>query len=189
MHPARFRLFSAIAIFAFASLSFAQAKRPANAATPDEAAVHDYTLSMEKVNSYAAVGKKLQEAAGGDPVMAAEMKKVEDTDVSNIEKAALIEKSPHTAAFLKANGMTARDFVLIPMTVLTAGIAVSAQDAKGKPPAFVNPANIQFVRDHRSELEKLQLFGASDSNEQETNDKDNDRDTDKDKGDKEKDDN
>ena len=57
---------------------------------------------------------------------------------------------------------------------------MSAQDAKGKPPAFVNPANIQFVREHRSELEKLQLFGASESNEQDTNDKNKDKDSDKD---------
>jgi hypothetical protein len=148
------------------------AKHSTNAPNPDEAAIHDYILSMEKVSNYATVGKKLQSAASADPVMAAEMKKVEDTDVSNVEKAALIEKSPHTAAFLKANGMTARDFVMIPMTVITAGIGLSAQDAKGKSPAFVNPANIQFVRDHKSELEKLQLFGASNTKEQDTNDKD-----------------
>jgi hypothetical protein len=189
MRPASFRSVGAIAVLAFAFQSFTpnttyaqSAKHSASASNPDEAAIHDYILSMEKVNTYAAVGKKLQSAASADPAMAAEMKKVEDADVPNVEKASLIEKSLHTAAFLKANGMTARDFVLIPMTVITAGIALSAQDAKGKPPAFVNPANIQFVRDHKSELEKLQLFGASDTKEDDTNDKhkDNDKDSDKD---------
>lgn len=179
MRAARFRWSSVMGILTCAVLFFPQsamqaqtAKHSANPPNPDEAAIHDYILTMDKVRNYAAVGKKLQVAASADPVMAAEMKKVEDTDVPNVEKAALIEKSPHTAAFLKANGMIARDFVLIPMTVITAGIALSGQDGKGKPPAFVNPANIQFVREHRGELEKLDLFGSSDTKEQDTNDKD-----------------
>jgi len=92
-----------------------------------------------------------------------------------VERAALIEKSPHTAAFLKTNGMSAREFVLIPMTAVTAAIAAAAQDAKGKPPAFVNPANIQFVRDHRAELKKLENDKApnpKDSDERDSEEKD-----------------
>ena len=111
--------------------------------------------------------------------MMAEMKKVEDTDVYLMEKAALMEKSPHIAAFLKANGITAREFVLIPMTVATAGMANAAQDLKGKPPAFVNPANMQFARDHKADLEKLELSGSSDSTDGDSDGKDsNDKDKD-----------
>jgi hypothetical protein len=150
------------------------AKHAAKGADPDESAIHDFILTMDKVNQYAAVSKKLQASAAGDPVMAAEMKKVEETDIPNVEKAALIEKSPHTAVFLKANGVTAREFILIPMTVVTAGIAVAALDAKGKPPAFVNPVNIQFVRDHRAELEKLEVSGSSNSRDGDPDGKDSD---------------
>lgn len=158
-----------------ASFCLAQsAKHAAQAADPDESAIHDFILTMDKVNQYAAVSKKLQASAAGDPVMAAEMKKVEETDIPNVEKAALIEKSPHTAVFLKANGVTAREFILIPMTVVTAGIAVAALDAKGKPPAFVNPVNIQFVRDHRAELEKLEVSGSSNSRDGDSDGKDSD---------------
>jgi hypothetical protein len=148
------------------------AKHAAKGADPDESAIHDFILTMDKVNQYAAVSKTLQASAAGDPVMAAEMKKVEETDVPNVERAALIEKSPHTAASLKANGITAREFVLIPMTVVTAAIAVAALDAKGKPPAFVNPVNIQFVRNHRAELEKLELSGSSNSRDENSDVKD-----------------
>jgi hypothetical protein len=155
-------------VVSIASFSRVQAaKHAAQGPNPDEAAIHDYILTIDKVNSYAVLSKKLQAAAGSDPAMAAEMKKVEETDVYMVERAALIEKSPHTAAFLKANGMSAREFVLIPMTAVTAAIAASAQDAKSKPPAFVNPANIQFVRDHRAELKKLE-------NDKHSNDKDSD---------------
>jgi hypothetical protein len=165
-----------VLVVLIASFSQAQAaKHAAQGPNPDESAIHDYILTIDKVNSYAVLSKKLQAAAGSDPVMAAEMKKVEEADVYMVERAALIEKSPHAAAFLKTNGMSAREFVLIPMTAVTAAIAASAQDAKGKPPAFVNPANIQFVRDHRAELKKLENDKASnpkDSDERDSEEKD-----------------
>jgi len=61
------------------------------------------------------------------------------------------------------------------MTVLTAALATAAQDLKAQPPDFVNPANIQFVRDHKVELEKYNLLGGE--KEPEGNqDKDKDQD-------------
>jgi hypothetical protein len=61
------------------------------------------------------------------------------------------------------------------MTGVTAGIASAAQEATHKPPAFVNPVNIQFVRDHRAELKKLERSrsGDQDSNEKDSDAKDN----------------
>ena len=91
--------------------------------------------------------------------MVAEMKKISESDVANIKKAEMVDKSPHLAAFLKANGMTGRDFVFTPMVTLTAAMATAAQDLKAEPPQFVNPLNIQFVRDHKAELEKYNLMG------------------------------
>jgi hypothetical protein len=171
--------FSALLVISSVSLSNAQGtKHPPEGFNPDELAIHDYVLSMEKVNQYSDVSRKLETAAAKDPVMAAEMKKVENTNVYNVEKAALIEKSPRTAAFLKASGITAREFVLIPMTGVTAGIASAAQDAKRKPPAFVNPVNIQFVRDHRAELKKLEHSRSGDSDDRDSKEDSNEKDSD-----------
>lgn len=180
MNRAVLCLFSLLIVVSAACPSPAQStKAVAKGPNPDEPAIHDFILTMDKVNKYAALSKKMQAAAGSDPVMMAEMKKVEDTDVYLMEKAALMEKSPHIAAFLKANGITAREFVLIPMTVATAGMANAAQDLKGKPPAFVNPANMQFARDHKADLEKLELSGSSDSTDGDSDGKDsNDKDKD-----------
>ncbi len=157
------------------AVSLGQGPQPASKGTSrDEAAIHDYILTMDKVNKYAAVSKKMQAAAGGDSAMAAEMKKIEDTDVDVMEKADLMEKAPHTAAFLKANSVTAREFVLVPMTAVTAGMANAAQDLKGKAPAFVNPVNMQFVRDHKAELEKLDIGGSGDSKDRDSDNKNSD---------------
>ena len=143
-------------LFVFASAN-GQDSKGSNA---DEPAIHDYILTMEKVQKYADVAQKGEAAAQSDSGLAAEMKKVQDADVANLEKAAMMEKSPKIAAFLKSNNYAARDFVLTPMTVMTAAMAVAAEDQKGKAPAFVNPANIKFVRDHKAELEKMNLMGA-----------------------------
>lgn len=145
----------------WSAAGLAQTKKHVDEANPDESVIHDYVLTLEKVRKYADVAKKLEAAAKADPVMAAEMEKVTDTDAYNVEKAALVEKSPHLAAFLKSNGTTARDFIFTPTTAFTAALAIAAEDAKGKPPAFVNPANIKFVRDHKAELEKLNLTGGA----------------------------
>ena len=145
---------------ALSPAALAQSKHAAKEeADPDEPVIHDHLLTMDKVHKYAEVAKKIEAASKADPALAAEMQKVTDTDVYNVQKAALAEKSPHLAAFLKSNGITARDFIFTPMVTFTAALAIAAEDAKGKPPAFVNPANIKFVREHKGELEKLNLFG------------------------------
>lgn len=142
------------------SLGLAQAKHAKDAPNPDEPIIHDYVLTMDKVYKYADVSKKGEAAAKSDPALAAEMKRIGDMNGYNVEKADMMEKSPHIAAFLKSNGMTARDFVFIPMTAFTAALGIAAEDAKKQPPAFINAANINFVRDHKDELEKLSLFAS-----------------------------
>jgi hypothetical protein len=145
---------------------FAQTKKD-DGPNPDEPAIHDYVLTMPKIQKYSETVKKLNDAGKTDPVMVAEMKKISDFDGYNVQKAAMIDKSPHLSAFLKANGLTGRDFVMTPMVGLTAALAVAAQDLKADPPAFVNPANIQFVREHKAELEKYNLMGGEKESEKE----------------------
>ena len=140
------------------AVALAQAKHAKDEPNPDEPIIHSYILTMEKAHKYADVSKKGEAAAKSDPALAAEMKKVEDLDAYNVQKADMMEKSPHIAAFLKSNGITARDFVFIPMTAFTAALAIAVEDARKQPPSFVNPANIKFVRDHQDELDKLNLF-------------------------------
>jgi hypothetical protein len=166
------KTFRSTAIIALVSASlsaqlFAQAGKKDDGSNPDEPAIHDYLLTMPKIQKYSDVVKKLNDTGKSDPVMAAEMKKISDSDVYNVQKAAMIDKSPHLAAFLKANGLTGRDFILTPMVALTAALATAAQDMKAQAPDFVNPANIQFVRDHKAELEKYNLMGGEKESEKE----------------------
>jgi hypothetical protein len=60
-------------------------------------------------------------------------------------------------AWIKQHGMATHDFLFIPMGLITAGFAQAAVEQGGKPPAFVNPVNLQFVKEHKAELEKMNL--------------------------------
>src|SRR5579863_9275830 len=74
--------------------------------TGDEQAIHDYILTMDKVSKYFEVAPKLMEATKTDPALAAEVNKIGDANVPNLEKVLMAQQSPHIAAFLKNNGMT-----------------------------------------------------------------------------------
>ncbi|HEX9366854.1 MAG TPA: hypothetical protein VF921_09510 [Vicinamibacterales bacterium] len=131
----------------------AQAK-PTGGLDPDETAMRDYVLTVDKAQRYMDVARKMEGAGQQDPALAAEMKRVQDTDVYNVEKAGLVEKSPHLAAFFKTVNFSPRDFVLVPLAIGTAAAAASMPDNGGPAFAYVNRANIQFVKDHKDDLKK-----------------------------------
>jgi len=135
-------MLAATALIVLSCLAVAQARHAKDEPSPDEPIIHDYILTMDKVHRYAEVSRKGAEAAKSDPALAAEMKKVGDMDGYNVQKADMMEKSPHIAAFLKSNGMTARDFVFIPMTAFTAVMAIAVEDAKSsRRPSSTRPTS------------------------------------------------
>src|SRR6202165_3453949 len=114
-------------LLTLSSLTLAQgAGHPDKGPNPDEPAIHDYVLTLDKIKKYADVAKRLEAAAKSDTAIAAEMKKIEDADVYNVDKVAMMEKSPRVAAALKSNDIAARDFVLTPMTAFTGAIGTAA---------------------------------------------------------------
>lgn len=131
----------------------AQAK-PMGGLDPDETAMRDYVLTVDKAQRYMDITRKMEAAGQQDPALAAEMQKVQDTNVYNVEKATLVEKSPHLAAFFKSANFPPRDFVLVPLAIGTAAVAASMPDNGGPALAYVNRANIQFVKDHKDDLKK-----------------------------------
>jgi len=148
---------SLAALLGFAVSAQAQA-RTKNAAgfDPDEQAMHDYVLTVDGCQRY---GQAMQKVQGmqQDPAVAAEMRKVQDANVYNVEKAAMIEKSPKLAAAFKTLGISPRDFVLIPLTVMSAGVAAQYPDRAAKTMPYVTSQQVQFVKDHKDDLERWGL--------------------------------
>ena len=150
---------STLAIVALASVAFAGTQQQANGTKVlegDQAAIHDYVLTMPNVIKYMDVANKLVAATKTDPALADEVKKIADAKVPNLEKVLLAEQSPHVSAFLKANGMSERDFVMVPLTLFSAQAAAQNQMNRMAVPDFINPVNLKFVREHKAEIEKYQ---------------------------------
>lgn len=137
---------------------WAQNKSESAGEKADEAAIHDYVLTMPKLQTYAAASHEFANAKK-DPELAEEAKKLELDDKSSmLEKAAVIEaKCPHVSAWIKQHGMTVQEFVLIPITLITASLGEASIERGGKAADFVNPANVQFVKAHKDEIEKLDI--------------------------------
>jgi hypothetical protein len=176
-----FRLLSVAGMMLFASLTASPqsstapspkaeqspSQSAADAPDPDEQAIHNYLLTLDKVQKYAETSKKLRDATTKDAALSAEVKKITDADVSDRQRIGMVASSPKLYAFLKGSGINARDFVLLPMTVMTAGFALSMQEQGGQVAPFVNLANIIFVKDHKKDLEDagfMQKEDTSDSN-------------------------
>jgi hypothetical protein len=157
-------VFACMLLLACSAVAQKKSSRATSGPNPDEPVIHNYILTMDKVNKYAEVMGKAQSASAQDPAIQSEMQKVSDTDVYDVDKVKLIENSPHLSQFLRQNGESAQDVVFLPMTLMTAGLAIAAQQQGGTPPDFVNPANVQFVKQHQAELEKLNLMGGGSDN-------------------------
>jgi hypothetical protein len=148
--------------FTLTGAAFAQKQADSPAEKADEAAIHDYILTMPKIETYAAASKDMA-AVQKDPAIASEANRLEaDEKSSMLEKVRMIETTcPHMNAWIKAHGMNAREFMLIPMTLMTTGLAAYAKDQGGKDVAFVNPVNIAFYRQHKADIEKLNIQAPS----------------------------
>lgn len=124
--------------------------------TPDEQAIHQYVLTVDKAEKYAAFMKKIQ-TASADPGVAAEMQKIRDVNAYNVEKADMMAKSPKLSALFSGSGITPRDFVLLPLTIMSAAVVAQYPQQGSTKMSYVTPQQVQFYKDHKADLEKWGL--------------------------------
>jgi len=131
------------------------AEEPLN---PDELEINHYVLKIERVREYRQVFDKFSAATESDPTIRAERQEVSKKDAYAVEKARMIDaECPRMRELITQNGFTAREFIFLPLTLLTAEAAADAEDEGLEPGDFINPVNITFVREHVAELKELQL--------------------------------
>jgi hypothetical protein len=113
-----------------------------------------YTLDMDKMRRYAAAAKLLDEESKKNPSV------VIDVNIGNepiSESIATVERNDFVTDVLKRAGTTPREFVTTMAAYLEAATASAALDAdtKARIPAGQNAENVEFVRAHRAEIDKL----------------------------------
>lgn len=136
--------------------STAAAQAPATAATPaDDESV---ALDMDKVKAYMQAQMNLAHAAEANPKMGDPAQNMSEENVT--QYAARLDADPTMHAAIASAGLSTRDFARIGDTLLGAMMTEGALEGGQlkKIPDGIDPASVEFVKQHKAEINKL--FGA-----------------------------
>lgn len=120
-----------------------------------------YELTMSDFRKYAAATASLAKHVKTQDEYADEELVDDVADAESLDDmAARIGRTPETRKAIESSGLTVRQYMVISMALLQATFAQYAVDqgadpAKVAKDAGVNPANLEFVKEHRAEIEKL----------------------------------
>lgn len=144
--------FKSLAFAAAVALSFvgtAQAKDDLSPA--DSKAMHDYVLSMDKINAMGAAVGEFKAHAG----MQAQAKAVGDNSKSIAEMVAKVQANPQLMGVYSHHGLNATDAVVMPFVLMYAGMCVQYPSAAPSLAQQTSPAQIAFYKAHQAELKNL----------------------------------
>ena len=133
--------------------------RADDSAGADAREIKAYRLTMDKVNQLTAATKSLRKLAATDRSVCAVMAPDEgDQGKSLTDRAKKIEGAhPKGVPLLKAEGLTAREILVLTLVQMQAGMAVYAKSMGMKElPMEVSPENVAFMEQHKKELDAMQ---------------------------------
>jgi hypothetical protein len=116
-----------------------------------DAALKNYKLSMEKIKAYDSATGKLQAALASDPALQASM-------MESLKKGgmlAAIENNPKLMAVMKASGLSAQEFLVIPSCVQITASVYNSQAQGSVMGAMASPENIAFYVQNKAEIDRL----------------------------------
>lgn len=128
----------------------------------DAKETYNYTLTMDKVQKMSAASHALMELGKHRP----EMNEVRDAR-SIDAMVRNIQRYPEAVAAIRSNGMTPREYVVCPMTVMQASMAVGFKKSgayKDYPPELlqqVSRSNLQFTEQHWDQIRTLTPGGSA----------------------------
>jgi hypothetical protein len=121
----------------------------------DKAALLSYRLDMNKMRQFATVVRTIGEYQKSHPGADVDvsLNGQEDLDAS----AARIDADPVARDALRKAGISAREYVLLVSSYIAAGMSASMMEANpnARLPSDVSPENVEFVRTHKAELQKM----------------------------------
>ena len=145
---------------AFAALVLLAAQ-PACAAGSDldpasAKALHDYALSMDKINAMQAA----TDEGRANAALMKSLKSVGDDSKSIAEMEAKLSANGPAMALYRKHGLSAHDVVVMPFVLMDAGMAAQYPSAAGKLSDRMSPAQVAFYKQHQTELKNMSwLFG------------------------------
>ena len=141
-------------------LALAACNKPADTANaPAEAgSIDTYDLTMENVHAMMKAQVALAAAEKADPTLDAAMNISEENDAQYVAR---LESTPAIRAAIQAAGMSVHDYAYTAQSLVATMMAVGAVEAGQLKdiPEGVNPRNVEFVKTHKAELEKMMQGG------------------------------
>ena len=131
----------------------------ASAALADDAAqkkvIHDYVLSMDKINAMQAMKDEEKNLIKNNPAFVKQVTQAEITEKNYGTEEDKLANIPPLVALYRKHGLTPADVVIMPQALLCAGMAVQIPSLASKLSAQTSPAQIAFYKAHAAELHKI----------------------------------
>lgn len=118
----------------------------------DKKAMHDYTLSMAKVQAMGAALNDFQKLAKSDPALDKQSHGIGDNSKSIAEMEAKVAANPKMMAVYRAHGLSAADAVVMPFVLMYAGMAVEYPQTAAKLSDETSPQQIAFFKQNEKAL-------------------------------------
>jgi hypothetical protein len=127
-------------------------------APADAGSIDTYDLTMDNVHAMMKAQVALAAAEKADPTLDSAMNISEENDAQYVAR---LESTPKVRAAIEAAGMSVRDYAYTAQSLVGTMMAVGAVEAGQlkEIPEGVNPRNVEFVKAHRAELEKMMQGG------------------------------
>ncbi len=126
----------------------------------DLAKLRSYTLSMDKIRAMQAAMAEVAQAEKTDPSFRAQMDNSDSDSKTITETEARLKSYPRYLAFFTRHGLNADDVVLMPLVLMSAGVAAEYPQSAAKLADQTSQAQIAFFKAHEAELKKMPwLYG------------------------------
>jgi hypothetical protein len=151
-----------ITLLVFAAL-FATNAAPANAQSDADAkAIQSYRLTEPVLQKITAANHAFVAALKNDPAAQKQLEADDDKNDDDSQSLGAMEKKlvamPHMAEALRSAGVSAHEYATFEMCAFQASLVVGSEKNGQKAtslPAGIQPANVQFVRDHKKQIEEM----------------------------------
>lgn len=145
---------ASFAVFVAAQAHAAKDDDPAGAK-----ALHDYTLTMDKVKRYGAAAESWQAAGATDPSLRAEGEKMNDEpDRTLADVEAKFDRHPRVYAFFAKEGLSKLDAAALPLALMDAMTVVQMPQIGPKMADRVSDAQLTFCKTHMAELKAMKFM-------------------------------
>lgn len=123
----------------------------------DQKALAGYHLTLEKLDKFDAVSKKIGEAMPTDPQLTKEMSSgiLNVGSTLNDALGQFDNRAPHLAAILKSAGTTSRDFVMTMFSVMFATTGQMMKQAEQPLPAFIPADNVALAEKNAARFREV----------------------------------